>query len=128
MPFGEKAIRLVGIGLAKDVLDSLVDYSWVVSSFPWFPVTRSSHRKLTRVDGVGILVGNLNAELLLNGHDDLDGVERVEAEVVGKVSSGLDLYRKFGLDRNGTAGMSGSPSIVCIGAENTYVGSIVDLD
>lgn len=45
----------------------------------------------TGVDGVGILVGDLDAELLLDGHDDLDGVERVEAEVVGEVSGRLDL-------------------------------------
>lgn len=45
------------------------------------------------MDGVGILVGDLDAELLLNGHDNLDGVERVEAKVVGKVSAGLDLFR-----------------------------------
>lgn len=54
---------------------------------------------LTGVDGVGILVGDLNAELLLDGHDDFDGVEAVEAEIVGEVSSGLDLDKeKFGLD------------------------------
>lgn len=43
------------------------------------------------MDRVGILVGDLDAELLLDGHDDFDGVERVEAEVVGEVSGGLDL-------------------------------------
>ena len=46
----------------------------------------------TGVDRVGILVGDLNAELLLDGHDDLDGVKRVETEVVGEVSGGLDLF------------------------------------
>jgi hypothetical protein len=44
------------------------------------------------VDRVGVLVGDLDAELLLNGHDDLDGVEAVKTEVVGEVSGGLDLY------------------------------------
>lgn len=44
------------------------------------------------MDGVGILVGDLDAELLLDSHDDLNGVERVEAEVVGEVSASLDLY------------------------------------
>lgn len=43
------------------------------------------------MDGVGVLVGDLNAEFLLNGHDDLNGVEAVEAKVVGEVSGGLDL-------------------------------------
>ena len=46
----------------------------------------------TGVDRVGILVGDLNAELLLDSHDDLDGVKRVETEVVGEVSGGLDLF------------------------------------
>lgn len=46
----------------------------------------------TGVDGVGLLVGNLDAEFLLDGHDDLDGVKAVQAEVVGEVSGGLDLY------------------------------------
>ena len=44
------------------------------------------------MDRVGILVGDLNAELLLDGHDDFDGVKRVETEVVGEVSGGLDLF------------------------------------
>lgn len=44
------------------------------------------------MDGVGVLVGDLNAEFLLDGHDDLDGVKRVETEVVGEVSGGLDLF------------------------------------
>lgn len=43
------------------------------------------------MDGVGVLVGDLNAEFLLNGHDDLNGVERVKSEVVGEVSGGTDL-------------------------------------
>jgi hypothetical protein len=45
----------------------------------------------TRVDGISILVGDLNAELLLDGHDDLDGVEAVQTEVIGEVGSGFDL-------------------------------------
>jgi hypothetical protein len=48
------------------------------------------------VDGVGVLVGDLNAELLLDGHDNLDSVKRVEAEVVGEVSGGLDLFNSLG--------------------------------
>lgn len=46
----------------------------------------------TGVDGVGVLVGDLDAEFLLDGHDDFDGVEGVEAEVVGEVGDGLDLW------------------------------------
>jgi hypothetical protein len=37
------------------------------------------------VDGISILIRDLNAELLLNSHDDLDGVKGVETEVVGEV-------------------------------------------
>jgi hypothetical protein len=66
--------RLVGVGLVQDVLNSLVN----------------------GVDGVGVLVGDLNAELLLDGHDNLDSVKRVEAEVVGEVSGGLDLFNSLG--------------------------------
>ena len=43
------------------------------------------------MDVVGVLVGDLDAELLLDGHDDLDGVEAVEAEVVGEVGGRLDV-------------------------------------
>lgn len=43
------------------------------------------------MDGVGVLVGNLDAKLLLDGHDDFDGVEGVEAEIIGEVGDGLDL-------------------------------------
>ena len=46
---------------------------------------------LTAVDLVGLLVGDLNAELLLYRHDDLDGVQAVQAEVVVEVGGGLDL-------------------------------------
>ena len=46
---------------------------------------------LTAVDLVGLLVGDLNAELLLYRHDDLDGVQAVQAEVVAEVGGGLDL-------------------------------------
>lgn len=77
---------------------------------------------LTRVDGICVLVGDLDAELLyyipvsamnsyllcdqelssalhkgqspylLNGHHNLDGVQAVQAQVVGEVCVGLDLY------------------------------------
>ena len=47
---------------------------------------------LTAVDLVGLLVGDLNAELLLYRHDNLDGVQAVQAEVVAEVGGGLDLW------------------------------------
>lgn len=81
-------IRLVGVGLVQDVLNSLLDWG-VVSMLFWS--SRGGEARYTGVDGVGILVGDLNAEFLLNGHDDLNGVERVETEVVGEVSAGTDL-------------------------------------
>ena len=53
------------------------------------------------MDAVGVLVGNLDAELLLDGHDDLNGVEAVETEVVGEVGGGLDVGRVVDLGRMG---------------------------
>jgi hypothetical protein len=81
-------IRLVGVGLVQDVLDSLLDWK-VVSTVFWG--SRGGEARCTGVDGVGVLVGNLNAEFLLNGHDDLNGVKRIKTEVVGEVSAGTDL-------------------------------------
>jgi hypothetical protein len=49
------------------------------------------------VDRVGVLVGDLDAELLLDGHDDLDGIEAVETEVIGEVGGGLDLINGVSL-------------------------------
>lgn len=69
----------------------------------------------TGVDGVGVLVGDLDAEFLLDGHDDFDGVEGVEAEVVGEVGDGLDL-RCVRVEIKGVLAVIG-----------TYVGDIVDL-
>lgn len=43
------------------------------------------------VDGVGLLIRDLDGELLLNGHDNLDGVKRVKTEVLGEVGSGGEL-------------------------------------
>lgn len=60
---GRKGEALVCVGLVDNVFHGLVD----------------------AVDGVGVLVRDLDAELLLDGHDHLDGVEAVEAEVVGEM-------------------------------------------
>jgi hypothetical protein len=59
----------VSIGLSKDVLNSLVN----------------------AVDGVSLLVGDLNAEFLLDGHHNLDGVETVKSEIVREVGGAVDL-------------------------------------
>lgn len=61
--------NLVGIGLSKDVLNSLVN----------------------TVDGIGILVGDLNAEFLLNGHNNLNGIQAVKSKVVCEVRRAVDL-------------------------------------
>ena len=39
----------------------------------------------------GILVGNLGSEFLLQCHDQLDGVERVRAQVLDELGLRLDL-------------------------------------
>lgn len=62
---------LVSIGLAEDVLDSLVN----------------------GVDGVCVLVGDLNAEFLLDSHHNLNGIQAVQAEVVREVCRRLDVAR-----------------------------------
>lgn len=62
-------------------IQAMIQMIWL---FPW---------KLTAVDGVGILIGDLDAELLLYRHNNLNGVQAVQAQVVGEVSSGLDLYQ-----------------------------------
>lgn len=72
----------------------------------------------TRVDGVGILIGDLDAELLLNSHDDLNGVKAVKAEVVGEVSGGLNLW---------WVSVSAGGYIQVSGTVETYVGGVVDL-
>jgi hypothetical protein len=48
------------------------------------------------MDGISILIRDLDAELLLNGHDNLNGVKAVEAKVIGKVSGRLDLEEVLG--------------------------------
>jgi hypothetical protein len=53
----------------------------------------------TGVDAIGVLVGDLDAEFLLDGHDDLDGVEAVETEVIGEVGGGLDVGRVVDLEK-----------------------------
>lgn len=47
---------------------------------------------LSRLDLIGILVGDLNGELLLNSHDNLDGIQGVQAEVSVEVGLKGDLF------------------------------------
>lgn len=49
---------------------------------------------------VSLSIGDLNAKLLLKGHDELDGVEAVETEVIAEVDSrcylgGIDLAERL---------------------------------
>lgn len=44
------------------------------------------------MDGISVLIGDLDAELLLDRHHHLDRVQAVQAEVVGEVRSWRDLY------------------------------------
>lgn len=50
------------------------------------------------MDTIGVLVRDLNAELLLDGHDNLNGVEAVEAEIVGEVRRRVDLLTLASVD------------------------------
>lgn len=70
-------------------LDDILDRC--VSVWPLSVQREGKLTLLDRVDGVGLGVGDLNGKLLLDGHDDLDGVERVEAEVGGERGSGGEL-------------------------------------
>src|SRR3954452_20381289 len=52
-------------------------------------------RVLDLFDLLGLVVGNLDAELLFESHDQLDRIERVRSEVFDERRFGLDL---FGVD------------------------------
>lgn len=49
------------------------------------------HGVLDASDPVGLGVGDLDRELVLDGHDDLYGVEGIEAEIVAELRRRLDL-------------------------------------
>lgn len=46
---------------------------------------------LGRLDLIGILIGDLDRELLLDGHDNLDSVQRVQSEISVEVGLEGDL-------------------------------------
>jgi hypothetical protein len=75
-------------------LSTVFDTTRLASAPGYLKGKRTGH---TAVDGVGILIRDLDAELLLNGHHDLHGVQAVEAEVVGEVCCGGDLGRVLDL-------------------------------
>lgn len=71
---------------------------------------RCSRKCHTAVDSIGLLVGDLNAELLywrqscfcisissatnlLNSHNNLDGVQAVKSKIVGEVCGGGELLK-----------------------------------
>lgn len=47
------------------------------------------------LDRVSILIGDLNRELLLNSHDNLDSVQRVQTEISAEVGLEGDLFVFF---------------------------------
>lgn len=57
---------------------------------------------LTAVDGIRLLVRNLDAELFLDRHHDLDGIQAIQAQVILEVRCACDLYlfvnKEMGLD------------------------------
>ena len=58
----------MGVRLSADISDGLLDYHVLVQ------ILGRWERHLTAVDGISLLVGNLNAEFFLNGHYNLDGI------------------------------------------------------
>ena len=47
-----------------------------------------------RVNLLSNIISNFESELVLNGHDQLNNVERVQLEIIYKVSSGSNLHHK----------------------------------
>jgi len=45
----------------------------------------------TAVNGIGLLVRDLNAELLFNGHHDFDRIQAVQTQVILEVRCAADL-------------------------------------
>ena len=50
-----------------------------------WPLSNILDGLIDTVNGIGFFIWDLDAEFLLDGHDDFDGVEAVEAEVVAEV-------------------------------------------
>ena len=40
---------------------------------------------------IGLGVGNFNGKLILDGHNDLDGIQRIKAQIVSELGRGSDL-------------------------------------
>ncbi len=58
----------MGVRLSANISDGLFDYDLLVQMLGRWK------KQLTAVDGISLLVGNLNAEFFLDGHYNLDGV------------------------------------------------------
>ena len=71
LPLSRRAAYLLCVGMLQHVLD----------------------RVLAAVDLLGVCVRDLNGKLVLKGHDHLDGVERIEAEVVHEMRLVGDLWQ-----------------------------------
>jgi hypothetical protein len=102
--------HLVGIGLSADVGNSLVHCiaSVVVSG------TRSPSR--TTVNGIRLLVGDFDAELLLNSHHNLNGIQTVETKIVVEMRRAGNLFRR----QYGCRGMLSSSSDRTLLGSATY--------
>jgi hypothetical protein len=75
------------VRLGHDVGYRLLDFATCQSLCP-----QESSGMLTAMDGIGLLVGNLNAELFLDRHNHLHGVQAVQSKVVLEVCCSADLW------------------------------------
>src|SRR5258705_9239685 len=65
-----RSLMVTGLGVVLDVLDGVAD----------------------RHDLLGVLVGDLDVEVLLQSHDELDGIQRVGAQVLDELRVRVDVF------------------------------------
>lgn len=61
----------------------------------------------TRMNSIGVLVGNFDTELFFDGHDNLHRVEAVESEVICEVGNRAELLSQVSNESGGEDGVSG---------------------
>ena len=64
-----RSAYLLGHGVGRNVLNGILDAGNLI----------------------GLGVGNFNGKLILDGHHDLDGIQRIKAQIVGELGRGGDL-------------------------------------
>lgn len=64
-----RSAYLLGHGVGRNVLNGILDAGNLI----------------------GLGVGNFNGKLILDGHNDLDGIQRIQTQIVGKLGRGGDL-------------------------------------